>query len=54
MSSEVHKYIEKAIDNKKSLLEAEIISFPNEEETKNFKSNDLDHWKIYDKSNDDQ
>ncbi len=54
MSSEVHKYIEKAIDSKKSLLKAEILSFPNDEEKKNFKSNDLDHWKINDESNDDQ
>ena len=54
MSSEVHKYIEKAIDSKKSLLKAEILSFPNDEEKKNFRSNDLDHWKINDKSNDDQ
>ena len=38
MSSEVHKYIEKAIDSKKSLLKAEILSFPNDEEKKNFRS----------------
>ena len=54
MSSEVHKYIEKAIDSKKSLLKAEILSFPNDEEKKNFRSNDLDHWKINEESNDDQ
>ena len=30
MSSELHKYIEKAIDKKKNLLNAEIINFPND------------------------
>ena len=28
MSSEVHKYIEKAIDKKKNLFKAKILNFP--------------------------
>ena len=45
MSSEVHKYIENALDTKKDLFEAEVINFPN-----NKKSNNLDAWQLYDKS----
>ena len=30
MSSELHKYIEKAIDKKENLLKAKILKFPNE------------------------
>ena len=29
MSSEVHKYIETALNSKKNLFEAEVIDFPN-------------------------
>ena len=57
MSSEIHKYIETAIDSKKNLLNAEIIDFPNDYEKNNkrdlvFNSNTF--WKITDKSNNDQ
>ena len=45
MSSEVHKYIENALDTKKDLFEAEIINFPN-----NKKSNTFDVWQLYNKS----
>ena len=57
MSSELHKYIEKAIDKKENLLNAKILKFPNEKNqnyTTNFKGNKTDHWKISDKSNTDQ
>ena len=57
MSSELHKYIEKAIDKKENLLKAKILKFPNEKNQKyitNFKGNKTDHWKISDKSNTDQ
>ena len=57
MSSEIHKYIETAIDNKKKLLNAEIIDFPNDYEKNNKKNlilNSNTFWKITDKSNNDQ
>ena len=57
MSSEIHKYIETAIDRKKNLLNAEIIDFPNDYEKNNKKNLVLDSntfWKITDKSNNDQ
>tara|TARA_Y100000816_G_scaffold262496_1_gene220207 strand:- start:1621 stop:1857 length:237 start_codon:yes stop_codon:yes gene_type:complete len=49
MSSEVHKYIENALDSKTKLLKAEIINFPQQKETNNFKI-----WKLYDKLNDNE
>ena len=57
MSSEIHKYIETAIDRKKNLLNAEIIDFPNDYEKNNKKNlvlNSNKFWKITDKSNNDQ
>ena len=30
MSSELHKYIETAIDKKQKILNAEVLNFPNE------------------------
>ena len=57
MSSEIHKYIENAIDNNKNLINAEIIDFPNDYEKndkKNLVSNSSTFWKITDKSNNDQ
>tara|TARA_B100000902_G_C26594174_1_gene567310 strand:+ start:268 stop:513 length:246 start_codon:yes stop_codon:yes gene_type:complete len=57
MSSELHKYIETSIEKKTSLLNAEVIDFPNdkkEDEIKNFIDNSNYYWKIDDKSNDDQ
>ena len=57
MSSEIHKYIEPAIDRKKNLLNAEIIDFPNDYEKnkkKNLVLNSNTFWKITDKSNNDQ
>ena len=52
MSSELHRYVEKAIDKKEDLLKAEILKFPNEKSqnyTNNFKKNRTDHWRISDK-----
>ena len=49
MSSEVHKYIENALNSKTKLLKAEIINFPQQKETNNFKI-----WKLYDKLNDNE
>ena len=57
MSSEIHQYIETAIDRKKNLLNAEIIDFPNDYEKNNKKNlvlNSNTFWKITDKSNNDQ
>jgi len=57
MSSELHKYIEKAIDKKENLFNAKIINFPNEKDLNNtldFKIKNFDHWKISDDSNIDQ
>ena len=57
MSSEIHKYIETAIDSKKNLLNAEIIDFPNDYEKNNKRNlvlNPSTFWKITDKSNNDQ
>ncbi len=57
MSSELHEYIETAIDKKENLLNAKIINFPNE---KNFNDsvslelNKHNHWNIKDESNIDQ
>ena len=39
MSSELHKYIETAIDKRQKILNAEVLNFPSEKrlnETKNF------------------
>ena len=57
MSSEIHKYIETAIDRKKNLLNAEIIDFPSDYQKNNKKNlflNSNTFWKITDKSNNDQ
>ena len=57
MSSEIHKYIETAIDRKKNLLNAEIIDFPNDYKKNNKRNlvlNSNTFWKITDKSNNDQ
>tara|TARA_B100000945_G_C20064837_1_gene449794 strand:- start:284 stop:517 length:234 start_codon:yes stop_codon:yes gene_type:complete len=46
MSSEVHKYIETALDSKKDLFKAEVIDFPNNKKIQNF-----DNWQLENKSN---
>ena len=45
MSSEVHKYIETALNSKKNLFEAEVIDFPNNKKLENFCT-----WQLYNKS----
>ena len=56
MSSEVHKYIEEALEKKSTLFHAEVLDFPKEKKKNNdeFKLPDLNVWKINDKSNSDQ
>ena len=57
MSSEVHKYIEKALDKNQNLFDAEVINFPKDKKidnTKDYKIKIEDVWSISDKSNDDQ
>ena len=52
MSSELHKYIETSL-KKKNLLNAEVISFPQEKQADdliNFDTNKLGFWKLYDES----
>ena len=56
MSSEIHKYIETAIDKKTNLFDAEVLDFPvnKKELIKNFESDKKNYWKINDSSNNDQ
>ena len=58
MSSEVHKYIETALEKKENLFKAEVLNFPKDKKNKSIKeletSSDDGFWKINDKSNDDQ
>ena len=57
MSSEIHKYIETAIESKKNLLNAEILDFANDYKKNNKRNlvlNSNTFWKITDKSNNDQ
>ena len=57
MSSELHKYIETAIDKRQKILNAEVLNFPSEKslnETKNFTVDTYKFWKINDESNGDQ
>ena len=57
MSSEVHKYIETAIDKKQNLFNADVINFPNDKKiitNQNLKENKSNYWKISDESNYDQ
>ena len=57
MSSELHKYIEDAIEKKENLLKAEVINFPNDKKLdglKNLTINSKSYWRINDETNDDQ
>ena len=57
MSSEIHQYIETAIDRKKNLLNTKIIDFHIDYEKNNKTNlvlNSNTFWKITDKSNNDQ
>ena len=57
MSSEVHKYIEEALEKNQNLFDAKVINFPNDKKidnTKDYKIKIENVWNISDKSNDDQ
>jgi len=57
MSSEVHKYVEKALEKNQNLFDAEVINFPNDkkpQKIKAFKTDVYNFWKISDETNDDQ
>ena len=57
MSSELHKYIENAIEKNKNLFNAEVLDFPKNKEindSKNLKSKIYVHWNINDNANNDQ
>ena len=57
MSSEVHKYIEQALEKKENLFNAEVINFPSDKkiiDEHNSKIKIVKLWEINDKSNDDQ
>ena len=57
MSSELHKYIENAIEKKENLFNAEVLSFPKDKKikpSKNFKFKKNSYWDISDTSNSDQ
>ena len=57
MSSEVHKYIETALEKKKNLFNAEVLDFPKDKKIKvsnKFQIHNINIWKINDKSNSDQ
>ena len=57
MSSELHKYIENAIEKKEKLFNAEVLNFPKEKKIKvsnNIKLDKEGYWKINDNSNSDQ
>ena len=57
MSSEVHKYIESAIEKRQNLFNADVINFPNDKKintTQIIKEKKFNYWKITDESNYDQ
>ena len=57
MSSELQKYSKSVLKKKQNLFNAEVISFPNDnnlEKSKNLSSNAYNHWKISDETNEDQ
>ena len=57
MSSEIHKYIETALDKQDVLFNTEVINFEKEKNLNNVEQKKLDKqniWKINDESNDDQ
>ena len=57
MSSELKKYSKSVLEKKQNLFNAQVISFPNDnnlEKSKNLSSNAYNHWKINDETNEDQ
>jgi len=56
MSSELHKYIEIAIEKKANLFNAEVLDFPVDKKKK-LKNSELDiknYWNINEQTNNDQ
>ena len=54
MSSEIHKYIETAIENRENSLNAKVINFPSDlniDKDKIIQTKDYNSWRLYDKSN---
>ena len=56
MSQEVYKYIETALEKKKTLFQAEVINLNQikKKSSKEFELPNLNFWKLKDKSNNDQ
>tara|TARA_Y100000389_G_C17307520_1_gene436191 strand:+ start:618 stop:863 length:246 start_codon:yes stop_codon:yes gene_type:complete len=57
MSSEIHNYIETALDKQDALFNAKVINFPKEKNPTKIVSkrlNNQNFWEINDESNDDQ
>ena len=57
MSSELHTYIERAIEKKEKLFNAEVLNFPKNKKielSKKIKLNNKNYWNINDNSNSDQ
>ena len=58
MSSEVHKYIETALEKKEKLFKAEVLNFPKDKKNEVIKElkikSENEFWKINDKYNNDQ
>ena len=57
MSSELHKYIETAIEKKKNLFDADVLNFPKNKKIDNSQKLGLNvetHWNINDNANNDQ
>ena len=55
MSTELHKYIENAIEKKTNLFNAEVLDFPvDKKKLKNSELDKKDYWKINEQANDDQ
>ena len=57
MSSELHKYIETAIEKKQNVFNADVLSFPKNKKINNYQNlrfNNKTHWNINDNANNDQ
>ena len=55
MSTELHKYIENAIEKKTNLFNAEVLDFPvDKKKLKNSELDKKDYWKINEQANNDQ
>ena len=57
MSSELQKYAENTVEKKQNLFNVKVISFPKDKKNDESKDRGLEalkHWRINDKSNEDQ